>query len=267
LEKKIQEREAAAKAKVPTLPAILGKLKVARSKLDKLNVKYKGLQNQLKLCAEEGEAALDLLDELEAQQVTALDQQGYEPKQDPKEEEKEKPPPATFDELQKQSWQKTVQDHQERQNALANAANESLSKVLFEMQANYEAANKQKQEMQDEADAIQAVEAAKQADAAKAAEATAAAQKDEADQKRAADAAEVKVANEPADMDAEDDNSQSHDTKPTLAESRELFSKGGKGKEDIHMSQKEEEKRKGGVETSAKAKAKVARFEGQVSKD
>lgn len=122
LDKKIQEREAAEKAKVLALPAIEGKLKVARSKLNNLNVKYKNLQNQFKLCAEAGEAALEVLDDLQAQKVTALEQQGYTPKQEPKEEEKQTPPPDNLHEQQKQAWFKAVQDHNECHSAFAKAA-------------------------------------------------------------------------------------------------------------------------------------------------
>ena len=250
LEAKIQELEAAEKAKVLALPVIEAGLEAAKLKVKNSVARYKNLLGQLKGAKETGEAALQQLDELEAQKVTALAQQGYAPKQTPEDEGGPPQPPNSLDEKQKEAWGKAVQAHLDNQEAIAKRASEGLSKLLHDMQNNFEAANKAAREA--------AAEENKAAEA-KAAEAKAA--EDMAAQ-------EAKAEETPDPMEG----SKEVSSDATISDARELFGGGsypyGPTGDDAPMAQQvptDKDKRKGVTGTGDEEKPKAGRFEARVA--
>ena len=164
VETKIHELEAKENAKKLALPAIEEQLDAAKLKLHNSGVRVTNLRKQLGLALETGRAAILQVENLEAQKVTALEQQGFTPKQNPEEDQERPQPPNTLDLNQKDAWGKAVQAHLDQQQMLAKQASESLSKLLHEMENNFEAANKQAKEAAEKVEAEAKAQEAKQED-------------------------------------------------------------------------------------------------------
>ncbi len=153
IDTKIKEIEAAAEKTTLALPVVEAQLKGANLKLQRLVTKTTGLLKQL----EETEAAvaqsMQQVEELEAKRIQAMDAEGFEPKGTTQGigpnastpvvgEHKE--PPTGLNQEQQEAWCLAVANHNDQLAAAQQKANETFSKMLFDMENNYKEANKGK---------------------------------------------------------------------------------------------------------------------------
>ena len=142
---KILELEQANKAADLPYSVVEAKLKTARLKLQRHVNRYENLQAQIQECQKAGCEVSQQIEELELQAVKAISEKGYVPKALPDED---RPPPANLKLEQKEAWLLAVQNHKVQMAAQNTKATETFSKMLFDMENNYQEANKREpQEM------------------------------------------------------------------------------------------------------------------------
>ena len=142
---KILELEQASKAADLPYSVVEAKLKTARLKLQRHVNRYENLQAQIQECQKAGCEVEQQIEELELQAVKAISEKGYVPKALPDED---RPPPANLKREQKEAWLLAVQNHKVQMAAQNTKATETFSKMLFDMENNYQEANKR--ELQEE---------------------------------------------------------------------------------------------------------------------
>ena len=150
---KIKEIEAAAEKTTLALPVVEAQLKGANLKLQRLVTKATGLYKQLEETKAAVEQSMQQVEELEAKRIQAMDAEGFEPKGTTQGigptatapacgELKE--PPTGLNQEQHDAWCLAVANHNDQLAAAQKKANETFSKMLFDMENNYKEANKGK---------------------------------------------------------------------------------------------------------------------------